>query len=134
MSFCAVCGNEFEARAGTRFCSATCRQRAHRGDVELGERVEVPLALEEEQRLRERFGYTSSEKRTKAERAAGRPSGFPSEREYVERALEAARAYHEQTSPGATLSTVSLEDRLRRAEGYARWRYRGFFRAEVASL
>jgi hypothetical protein len=145
MAFCAVCGNEFEARAGARFCSAICRQRAHRGgSVEitnsLGERVEIPLSVEEEQRLRQRFGYTSSERRTMAERDAaaarmlGRSSSFPSEQEYVAQALEGARAHHTETSSGATLSTVSSGDRLRRAEAYARWRYRGFLRGEVASL
>ena len=30
---CEVCGNAFEGRADARYCSATCRSRAHRGET-----------------------------------------------------------------------------------------------------
>jgi hypothetical protein len=108
--------------------------------VEQARAGKLRLSGEDEQRIRKFFGYADSETRTLAERDAaaarmlGRSSSFPSEQEYVERVLDGARAHHERTSSGATLSTVSLSDRLRRAEAYARWRYRGFLRGEVASL
>lgn len=56
------------------------------------------------------------------------------EETYVAHHLEQTKLFHAQTSPQATLSTVTLDDRLERAERYARWRYNGFLAGEIASL
>ena len=61
MVFCEECGTEFEARAGTRFCSSACRVKAHRAKPQ-------PLTAEDEQALRDELGFTASESRSKAER------------------------------------------------------------------
>jgi len=79
------------------------------------------LTAAEEQRIRDHFGYASSETRTLAERdaAAQRITGKPAltEEEYVRLMMSDSRLLNR-----------------RRAERYARWRYREFVRGEVASL
>ena len=136
-----------------RFDSAADRQRAYRERkrleepdlpvVQVDEDDDGPLGelVDDEQLLRDSFGYARSEERTKAERdaAAARMLGttaptIPSLEVYVAEGLAGARLYHEQTSPQATGSTKELEVRLARAEAYARWRYRGFLAGEIASL
>jgi hypothetical protein len=111
--------------------------------VQVDEDDEGPLGdlVDEEQLLRDRFGYARSEERSKAERdpAAARMLGttaptIPNLEVYVQEALAGARLYHEQTNPQATGSTKELEVRLARAEAYARWRYKGFLAGEIASL
>ncbi len=95
-----------------------------------------------EQMIRDRFGYTASETRTKAERdeAARRMlaktgnESWPDEESYVRHELEQTRRQFARTSLQATESTKTLEATLERAERYARWRYRGWRSGEVASL
>lgn len=109
------------------------------------------LSEEEEQTLRDHFGYSKSEKRTKAERDAtaarilGRPSGggIVTLEQYVKQtrweALQYSIAIGETDAPWqipGTKETIENRriDRLDRAERYARWRYAGFLSGEVASL
>lgn len=119
------------------------RKRAYRERKKLEAEADLGLAASEheqgEQAIRDSFGYAASEGRTKVERdqTAARVLGRSfslTEDEYVAQALEAARLFHDQTSPQATESTKTLADRLERAERYARWRYRGFRAGEVSSL
>jgi len=164
---CENCGIEFEGAPQARFHSDACRKAFARAKergladeslparqldelmpdgVTLRSQVKAPKtqsietpAPEQEQRLRDFYGYSSSEKRTKAERDAAaarmRGSGAPlTEEIYVAQAVEGARMHFEQTSPLATTSTKTLEETLQRAERYARWRYHGFLSGEVASL
>lgn len=108
------------------------------------------LSPEDEQKLRDHFGYAKSETRTKAERDAtaarilGRPSaGMISLEEYVRRTVSEALAYSKAINetdapwpiPGTDRTMENRRtDRLARAEHYARWRYAGFLSGEVASL
>jgi hypothetical protein len=113
------------------------------------------LSEDEEQRIRDRFGYVSSEKRTKAERDAvaerilrkeGLRAQGITEESYVQDQLEQTRLYiarmlrphvkAPQDPPTVVdkTSPEAIQERLRRAEKYARWRYRGFVAGEIASL
>jgi hypothetical protein len=57
-----------------------------------------------------------------------------SEDEYVRHAVAQARAYAEQTSPDATLTTMTIGERVAAAAAYAHWRYRAYLAGEVTSL
>jgi hypothetical protein len=112
------------------------------------------LSEDEEQRIRDRFGYVSSEKRTKAERDAvaerilrkeGLRARGITEESYVQEQLALTREYVKQLKPLVKApqdpptvidktSPQAIKERLERAEQYARWRYRGFVEGEVASL
>jgi hypothetical protein len=115
----------------------------------------VELSADEEQRVRDRFGYTSSETRTKTERdtAAGRmlrKAGLEArgltEEVYVQDQLAQTRLYIDRMlrphirapqDPSDVVDKTSpqaIEERLKRAEAHARWRYRGFVEGEIASL
>jgi hypothetical protein len=114
----------------------------------------VPLSADEEQRIRDRFDYTSSETRTKAERdeaaermlrKAGLEAKGITEESYVAEQLALTRGYIKTLKPlvraaqdPATVvdktSPEAVKERLARAEKHARWRYRGFVAGEVASL
>ena len=95
-----------------------------------------------EQQLRDQLGYSSSETRSKAERdqaavqiLAGVGATPPSEQAYVEMQLAQTRAYIERIAPGSPKATDEAKaTRLRKAEEYARWRYRGFLAGDLASL
>jgi hypothetical protein len=92
-------------------------------------------AEREEQAIRDFWGYTESETRSKAERdraasrmLRGRPASTLDS--YVKEAVEGARL--EGVRRGETGEL--LQDRLRRAEAYARWRWAGVRDGSVASL
>jgi hypothetical protein len=115
--------------------------------------VSEPSPLSEQQ-IRDRFDYTSSETRTKAERDAAaermlRKAGLEArgitEESYVAEQLALTRVYVKMLKPLVRApqdpptvvdktSPQAIEERLRRAEKHARWRYRGFVAGEVASL
>lgn len=72
---CENCDMEFEGAAQARFCSAKCRKQASRAR---GERLVESIAHQpvqrmtesDEQAVRDHYGYSSSESRSKAERDA----------------------------------------------------------------
>jgi len=89
----------------------------------------------EEQSIRDFWGFTSSETRSKAERDAAakrmtknRPSLTLDS--YVQETLQGARLEGERRGESGEL----LQDRLKRAETYARWRWAGVQDGSVASL
>jgi len=181
---CEHCRNEFEAEKPARFCCNAHRQAAHRRRVE--ERAVSELAealtptaqgadpkpppspapppvkdeIDEEQAIRDSFGYAASETRTRAERDAvaarimGRASSevvlprfieFEGELRQITRSADITegdyianevRVTQEQLKVGLirTHPVVNGKDRLNRTADYARWRYRGFLCGEVASL
>jgi hypothetical protein len=116
--------------------------------------IESALSEVEEQAIRDRFDYTSSETRSKAERDAAaermlRKAGLEArgvtEESYVQEQLALTREYVKQLKPLVRApqdppsvvdktSPQAVEERLRRAEKHARWRYRGFVEGEIASL
>jgi len=55
---------------------------------------------------------------------------------YVQACLDQTKAYIEQSlKPGTEKVTkLAIQERLARAEAYARWRWAGFHRGEIASL
>lgn len=104
------------------------------------------LSLAEEQAIRDRFGYSSSETRTKAERDAAaanmlayakkqfglEAAPMVTEEDYVANEVEITR----RQMQAGQLKEVIVDGvgRLERCEAYARWRYKGFMAGEVASL
>lgn len=145
---CEVCGETFEAeRPSARFCGPTCRSRAHRRQTEeraveqltealtpVRQGSDQPLSEQEEQEIRDGFGFTPSEQRSQAERQAtadrivGRSKRL-TEDEYVRHEVEQTKLYIQRM-----VNKPADPERLARAEAYARWRYRGFLSGEVASL
>jgi hypothetical protein len=147
-----------------RYGSRAEQQRAYRerkaggtgageGPVVFPPVVSEPSPLSEQQ-VRDRFDYTSSETRTKAERDATaermlRKAGLEAkgitEESYVQEQLALTRGYVKQLKPLVRApqdppsvidktSSEAVAERLRRAEKHARWRYRGFVAGEIASL
>ena len=116
--------------------------------------IRAGLSEAAEQQIRDRFGYTESEKRTRAERdeaaermlrKAGLEAKGITEESYVQEQLQLTREYVKQLKPLVRApqdpptvidktSPQAVKERLARAEKYARWRYRGFVEGEVASL
>jgi hypothetical protein len=116
--------------------------------------IQAGLSEAAEQQVRDRFGYTESEKRTKAERdetaermlrKAGLEAKGITEESYVQEQLALTREYVKSLKPLVRApqdpptvvdktSPEAIAERLRRAEQYARWRYRGFVEGEIASL
>jgi hypothetical protein len=116
--------------------------------------IRAGLSEAAEQQIRDRFGYTESEKRTKAERdeaaermlrKAGLEARGITEESYVQEQLALTRGYVRQLKPLVRApqdpptvidktSPQAVEERLARAEKHARWRYRGFVEGEIASL
>jgi hypothetical protein len=116
--------------------------------------IRAGLSEAQEQQIRDRFGYTESEKRTKAERdeaaermlrKAGLEARGITEESYVQEQLALTREYVKQLKPLVRAaqdppsvvdktSPQAIEERLERAEKHARWRYRGFVGGEIASL
>jgi hypothetical protein len=116
--------------------------------------IKTALSEVEEQAIRDHHRYTSSEKRTKAERdqaaermlrKAGLEAGGITEESYVAEQLALTREYVRVLKPLVRApqdpSTVvdktspqAIQERLERAEKYARWRYRGFVEGEIGSL
>jgi hypothetical protein len=89
----------------------------------------------EEQSIRDFWGFTPSETRSKAERDEA------AERMLKGRPTSTLDSYVEETVEGARLEGVRrgesgelLRDRLFRAEAYARWRWAGVQDGSVASL
>lgn len=60
---------------------------------------------------------------------------FEAEETYVARELAQTRAYVARIEPGSPKASAEAKaERLRRAEKYARWRYRGWLAGEVFAL
>jgi hypothetical protein len=118
--------------------------------------IETALSETREQEIRDRYGYSPSERRSKAERdevarrilaKQGLEQKPPlTEEEYVAEQLALTRAYIKhhlrplvrarQDPPDVVdkTSPQAVAERLERAEAYARWRYRGFLNGEIGSL
>lgn len=97
-----------------------------------------PISAGEEQVLRDHFGYSVKEKRTRAERQAAADAitseaSWATEQEYVDFQLEVTKAQFERLPP-APDSKITMADRLARTEKYARWRWQAFLAGEVVSL
>jgi len=108
------------------------KQRAYR---ERQAQEQAAAAELEEQSIRDFWGFTVSETRSKAERdevarrmTKNRPSLTLDS--YVQETLQGARLEGERRGESGEL----LQDRLKRAETYARWRWAGVQDGSVASL
>jgi len=130
---CLNCGVEFEGAAQARFHSNACRMAYKRRELAQAE-PEGGQELELEQASEQELAQVLAE-------PVQRLSAAISEAEYVRRTVAEAALYADSigeidkpTKRGDNEFTNLRSDRLKRAEGYARWRYRGYLSGEVASL
>jgi len=108
---------------------------------------ELRYGADLEQALRDRFGYVSSESRSRAERdgvaariLAGAGGASLTREAYIDRGEALAReTFCEQgrrvsVSEGSVTNTLTEKQRVGNARRYAAWRWDGFHRGEVSSL